>query len=190
MSQAVIQKTRQGLSFLFLHLPKPEKWLHLLVLTWVLWQLLMSFGMHVHSDTPFNQITLIDKLHIYGGLGLFPLAIIFFAIILHRRKLADLYPWLQMDFRGIKADIQTLCTRKLPEAAPGGLAATVEGLGLLALLLALVTGFLWYCAISLGVTDAPQLLQIHKTCVGAIELYFYGHSTFALLHLLTWWFKR
>lgn len=185
--QQIVTKTRKGISFLFIHLPKTEKRLHALVLFWVLWQLILSFGMHVQGDTPFDKITIIDKLHIYGGLGLFVLAVIFFSIILYRRKVADLYPWLSGNFRGLKADIGTLLSRKLPEPAPGGLAATIEGLGLLALLLAVFTGLLWYTAISLGLSISADLLAIHKTCVGAIELYFYGHGTFAFLHLLTWW---
>ena len=188
--QHIIQKARKGVSFLFIHLPKTEKWLHVLVLSWVLWQLLLSFGMHVHANTPLAAITVIDKLHIYGGLGLLVLTVIFFSIVISRRKVADLYPWLSGNLTGLKADISTLLSRKLPEAAPGGLAATIEGLGLLALLLAVFTGLLWYSAISLGLSISPDLLAIHKTSVGAIEVYFYGHGTFAFLHLLTWWLAK
>ncbi|MGS0680543.1 hypothetical protein ACVBIL_05190 [Shewanella sp. 125m-7] len=189
-SQQIMLKTRKGISFLFIHLPKAEKWLHLFVLSWVLWQLLISFAMDVHGNTPFSQMTIIDKLHIYGGLGLFILSIIFFIIVLHRRKLADLYPWLTGNFSGLKSDLKVLMSLRLPEAAPSGLAATIEGLGLLALLLAVATGLLWYSAITLGFSFAPELLQFHKISVTAIEVYFYGHSTFALLHLLTWWLSK
>jgi hypothetical protein len=186
----IIKKSHKGISFLFIHLPKTEKWLHALILFWVLWQILLSFGMDIHSNTPLSHITIIDKLHIYGGLALFLVAAGFFSVVLYRRKMADLYPWLKGDLRGLKNDLHTLLSRQLPEAAPGGLAATIEGLGLLALLLAVTTGLLWYSAISLGLTIAPELLAIHKTSVGAIELYFYGHGTFALLHLITWWFAK
>ncbi|MEC4724375.1 hypothetical protein HWQ46_02280 [Shewanella sp. D64] len=188
--QQVIKKARKGISFLFAHLPKTEKWLHALILFWVLWQLLLSFGMHIQGDTPFGKITVIDKLHIYGGLGLFILTIIFFSTLLNRRKVADLYPWLSGNLHGLKSDLHTLLSRRLPDPTPGGLAATIEGLGLLALLLAVFTGLLWYSSISLGLSISPDLLAIHKTCVGAIELYFYGHGTFAFLHLLTWWLAK
>ena len=183
----IIQKTRKGVSFLFIHLPKTEKGLHVAVIFWVLWQILLSFGMHVKGNTPFSHITLIDKLHVYGGLGLFVLTVVFFSMLLYRRKMADLYPWVKGDFSVLKSDLQTLLSCKLPAATPGGLAATVEGLGLLALLLAVFTGLLWYSAASMGFVVAADLLAVHKTCVAAIELYFYGHATFALLHFFVWW---
>lgn len=186
----IIQKTRKGISFLFVHLPKTEKWLHVVVIFWVLWQILLSFGMHVKGNTPFSQITLIDKLHIYGGLGLFILTLVFFLMVLYRRKMADLYPWLKGNWRVLKSDLHTLLSWKLPEPAPGGLAATVEGLGLLALLLAVFTGLLWYISASLGFMIAADLLALHKTSVGLIELYFYGHASFALLHYFMWWRKK
>lgn len=186
-SHDALQKAYKGISFLFHHLPRSEKWFHALVMLWVIWQLLTSLGMHIHDNTPFNAFTLIDKLHIYGGVCLFLPAVLFFALVLYRRKVADLYPWLKGNWSKLKDDLHSLVLLRLPEASPGGLAATVEGLGLLALLLAVTTGLLWYIAATQVSSTAPLLLEIHKTSVGAIECYFYGHSAFALLHLLGWW---
>ena len=50
-----------------------------------------------------------------------------------------------------------------------------------------MTGLLWFITITLTNATALWLLDIHKTCVGAIELYLYGHGFFAPLHLLKWW---
>ena len=87
--------------------------------------------MHIHGNTLAPQFTTIDKLHIYGGAALFLPAVIFFIIAIHRRQVADLYPWLKGNLSQLKEDVETLASLKLPEAFPGGLAATVEGLGLL-----------------------------------------------------------
>ncbi|MEZ8140591.1 hypothetical protein A1OO_13530 [Enterovibrio norvegicus FF-33] len=187
MTHHVGGKTLKGLSFLFSQLPKSEKWLHMLTMTWVLFQLGTSFGMHVHADTTEVQLTWIDKSHMYGGLGLLVVATLFFIIVLNRRSMADLYPWVSGDFKSIKEDIGSLFKWHLPEPRAGGLAATVEGLGLLALLLAVFTGTLWFGFFTFGSAIAPDFLSIHKTAVGAIEAYIYGHGLFALLHLLTWW---
>lgn len=156
-------------------------------MSWVIWQLATSLGMHIHGSTLAFQFTTIDKLHIYGGVSLFIPAVIFFVITIHRRHVSDLYPWLKGNFNQLKEDVQTLASLKLPEAFPGGLAATIEGLGLLALLLAVITGLLWFITITFISPTAPSLLEVHKTSVGAIEWYFYGHGSFALLHLLSWW---
>ncbi len=96
-------------------------------------------------------------------------ATVFFVVVLSRRKVTDLYPWLSGNFGRIIEDIKVLRTFKLPEARPAGLAATIEGLGLLALLLAAVTGTLWMISFLSNNTSDPDFLAIHKTAVGAIE---------------------
>lgn len=121
-----------------------------------------------------------------AGLTLTLFALLFFAKVYLRRGSQDLYPWLGGHWQQIIADLKQLKAMRLPEPVPGGLAATVEGLGLLALLLAVATGALWFVVAQMGF-DSALLLSIHKTAVGAIELYFYGHGGFALLHLLHWW---
>ncbi|WP_232055236.1 hypothetical protein [Vibrio taketomensis] len=93
-----------------------------------------------HNLSGINQVA---KLHVYGGLLLLPISLLFIYKALKRRTIADMYPWLSGNFSQIKADIQTLRQFTLPKTHPAGLAATVEGLGL-RLLLALVTGTLWY----------------------------------------------
>ncbi|MBV7296432.1 hypothetical protein KU854_00840 [Enterovibrio sp. NIFS-20-8] len=180
-------KALQGLSYLFSHLPSAEKWLHFTTICWVLLQLLTSSGMHVKGDTTAAGLTWIDYTHMYGGLGLLMFATVFFVVVLSRRKVTDLYPWLSGNVGRIIEDIKVLLTFKLPEARPAGLAATIEGLGLLALLLAAVTGTLWMISFLSNNTSDPDFLAIHKTAVGAIEAYVWGHGLFALFHLLTWW---
>lgn len=176
-----------GISFLFSKLPHSEAILHAFVMTTVLLQLLSSFFMHVHATTPLATLSAIDWYHVYAGLGLLLLTPVFMALMLKRRHWRDLYPWLGGNLSQIKADICSLLDRQLPEAKPAGLAATVEGLGLLALFLALISGTVWLLAMLQGWSDAPDLLKLHKALVGLIEAYVYGHGGFALLHLIVWW---
>ncbi|MBB1312929.1 cytochrome b/b6 domain-containing protein [Aliivibrio sp. SR45-2] len=179
---------KDGFNVLFERLPTSEKILHILVMLWVLLQIITSNFMHVHSDTLWTEINVVSHIHAYGGLLLIPITLLFSWKIIKRRKMSDIYPWLYKDISEIKKDIKTLSTFRLPEVRPGGLAATIEGLGLLALLLALVTGAMWYISASNGnLSFSPQLLEIHKTSVGFIEAYFYGHGLFGLLHLADWW---
>ena len=181
-----LSRVKEGVDELFAALPKSEKVLHALILIWVLVQIITSNFMHVHTTTQWDTINLVAKYHVYAGLLLVPIALVFFYKILMRRKIADMYPWLCGNFTQIKKDIKTLCSFKLLEPHPSGVAATVEGLGLLALLLALVTGAAWYIGASTSGTS-PDLLEIHKTSVGLIETYFYAHGGMALLHYIHWW---
>lgn len=141
--------------------------------------------MDVNSDTPWSGVNFMTLFHAYSGLMLFVISLIFIVKIFNRRKVVDMYPWIYKNYDGIKTDIKTLTRLQLPKPNPAGLAATIEGLGLLALLLALLTGGLWYITTSNG-SASPLLLEIHTTSVGLIEVYFYGHGLFGLLHLVQW----
>ncbi|MFC5080641.1 hypothetical protein VTH8203_04482 [Vibrio thalassae] len=182
----MLSRIKEGVDTLFTNLPESEKVLHALTLFWVLVQIISSNFIHVHADTLWSSINSIAKIHIYSGLLLIPLTLVFVYKVIKRRTIGDMYPWLSGNFTQIKQDLQCLSRVELPESHPAGIAATVEGLGLLALLLALVTGTAWYLsASSTGIS--PELLKIHKTSVGLIETYFYGHGAMALLHFIHWW---
>ncbi|WP_246335813.1 cytochrome b/b6 domain-containing protein [Vibrio marinisediminis] len=179
-----LSRLKDGVDELFVKLPIAEKVLHAFVFVWVLAQIISSNFMHVHTTTLWQNINLVAKAHVYAGLLLVPITLVFCYKVLKRRKLGDMYPWLSGNFTQIKEDLKTLRSFKLVESHPSGIAATVEGLGLLALLLALVTGTLWYfSASSSGIS--PELLEIHKTSVGLIETYFYAHGAMAILHQYT-----
>lgn len=183
MNTKLTTRLSEGISYIFSSLPKVEQYFHLLVVIWVITQVVSSATMNVHGNTPPTEFDAFDKFHIYSGMLLIPTALLFCIIIIRRRSFHDMYPWIWGDFSTIKQDIRTLSQFTLPKAHPRGLAATVEGLGLLALVLALATGSTWWLLITADNT-APIALSIHKMAVGAIELYLYGHATFAVLHLL------
>ncbi|NLS12012.1 hypothetical protein HGP28_03785 [Vibrio sp. SM6] len=183
----MLSRLRNAVNALFISLPIVEKTLHFLIALWVILQLLSSAGMHIHSDTAEMDWRWIDRLHMYSGLSLLPIAVLFFVVVLRRRGAADLYPWRFSHWRQIKSDLVQLRRRQLPPPKPSGLAATVEGLGLFALLLAVFSGTSWYLAQAFGLSFSSTLLSLHKSLVGLIELYFYGHTGFALLHLMQFW---
>lgn len=181
-----LSRVKEGIDELFADLPTSEKVLHALILIWVLAQIISSNFMHVHADTLWGSINLTAKFHAYGGLCLLPITLVFVYRVIKRRTIADMYPWLSGNVDQIKQDIKVIRSFRLPASQPAGLAATVEGLGLLALLFALVTGAMWYLVASNSGT-APQLLEIHKTAVGLIEAYFYAHGAMGMLHFIQWW---
>ncbi|GIU24124.1 cytochrome b/b6 domain-containing protein [Shewanella schlegeliana] len=180
------KKLKQGIRELFKSLPFIEKSLHFVVMIGVLLQLISSSLMHVHGDTPLNKIAELAFIHIYLGIVLLPLGIIFAIKVIMRRRLFDLYPWLFGRYEGIKEDAESLLKGSLPEPKPAGLAASVEGLGLLALLLALVTGAMWFLVVNISGPN-ELLLSVHKLAVTFIQIYFFAHGAFALLHLFKWW---
>lgn len=176
-------KIKRAISALFAKLPFAEQCLHAAVIIWVLTQFISSAFMTVKGEMPIDQLAWFNFIHIYSGAGLFVLALIFSAVVIKRRKLMDLYPWAFGRTKIIKADIKTLCAFKLPKARAAGLAASIEGLGILALWLALVTGALWYLY-STTYGPSPLLLNAHRLLVTFIQVYFIGHGAMALLHFV------
>ncbi|MCF1426855.1 MAG: hypothetical protein LPH19_02495 [Shewanella sp.] len=178
-------KLSRGINDLFSGLPPLKKWRHGLILTAVILQIISSSFMHIHADTLPSSFGALDWYHIVVGLGLLLLVPVFMGILLKRRTCRVLYPWLAGSFNVIKEDIHTLQTLTLPPFRSAGLAACVEGLGLLALLLAALSGTLWFIGMRQGSSEAADLLNLHKNLIGLIETYIYGHGGFALLHFIT-----
>ncbi|UJF20259.1 cytochrome b/b6 domain-containing protein (plasmid) [Vibrio sp. SS-MA-C1-2] len=167
----------------FSTLPKVEQILHGLTVLWVLIQILSSGLMHINHHAIWADISTLSLIHIYSGILLLPICLLFVFIIIKRRTCKDLYPWGFKYFYQLKVDLLILKQCKLPQPSPSGLAATVEGFGLLALLSSLLTGVAWFVAIKAGL-DASFFLTIHKTTVGLIETYFYAHGLMGVLHIL------
>lgn len=69
---------------------------------------------------------------------------------------------------------------------PRGLASTVEGLGLGALLLVVLSGTLWFVLWILDSPYAYDVMQAHKSLTGLIEVYILGHGFMAILHFISW----
>ncbi len=178
-----MQTIKHALKQLFDAIPALERTLHALVIVWVALQIISSSYMHIHHLQDWQNANLISQVHVYGGLMLGVISVLFTIKTIARRGFADLFPWLKGDFSVIIVDLKTLMTFRLPIAKPRGLAAAIEGLGLSALLIAVATGAMWFISVQ-SHTEISGLLGLHKSSVGLIETYFYGHGLFAILHLL------
>ncbi|WP_318591349.1 hypothetical protein, partial [Enterobacter kobei] len=75
---------------------------------------------------------------------------------------------------------------RLPEAHAGGIAALVQGLGVLALLGVALCGGFWF-ALNTALGTSPVLtetvLHVHKFLTVFIETYFWAHGAMGLLHI-------
>ncbi|EJD6083006.1 cytochrome b/b6 domain-containing protein, partial [Providencia rettgeri] len=90
------------------------------------------------------------------------------------------------DFKQIKEDINSLLAKKLPDSSPKGLAATVQGLGLGALSIVILSGIAWFI---LWLQQSPFALEarsIHKSLTILIEIYIYGHGGLGIIHFIIW----
>jgi hypothetical protein len=124
--------------------------------------------------------------HILPGLLLVVIAALFIAAELLRRGPKYFYPYLWGELSQLKADLKTLAGRRLPDAAPGGLAAIVQGLGLGALGLTLLSGLMWFLLVQRGSGLAHVAIEMHEALTGLVIAYLIGHGGMGVLHIFLW----
>lgn len=164
--------------------------LHLFVLILVLIQIIISNWMSV-SKTGLLPITgyrlYFTWLHIGIGISLLFLALLFVYTCFSNRGVRYFYPYLWGDIAQIGTDIKLLMQFKLPESTPKGLAPCVQGLGLGALMLVVLSGFTWFVLWLQDSSLANEARNIHKTLTGLIEAYIIGHGLMGLIHFILWY---
>ncbi|WP_288474179.1 cytochrome b/b6 domain-containing protein [uncultured Pantoea sp.] len=120
-----------------------------------------------------------------GGLLLI-LGLILLAWMIGQRGIRWYFSWAFVDFRQINADIRQLMQFTLPESSRGSIAATVQGLGVAALLLVAASGSAWFAAERLLPSLALYsglFLHWHKFLTTFIETYFYAHGLMGVAHM-------
>ncbi len=162
------------------------RYLHYSILIFVLMQIFISNFIEVSDDGVISQNFVENYatwMHIIIGLALLLLAIVFIIIELKKHGGSYFYPYLFGDLSQLKFDINILKKLALPEAAPGGLAAIIQGLGLGALILVTFSGTTWFLLWSSGSSLANDVKEVHELLTGLIEAYIIGHGSIGLLHI-------
>lgn len=160
--------------------------LHILIAVLILAQIINSNFTRREALGGDSLETAITWMHIISGLGLIVLGCALLTWMLSQRGFSWYFAWIMADFRGIRQDLVTLAKWQLPEASPGGIAATIQGLGLVALLAVAVSGGLWFAVYNIQGSSsylAHSILHWHKFLTTFIEIYFYAHGAMGLLHI-------
>lgn len=124
--------------------------------------------------------------HIISGFTLIFLGFMLITWMLTQRGFRWYYAWIIFDFRGIKQDFSLLKAFSLPDATRGGIAATIQGLGVISLLLVALSGGLWFlaqCMAGIPVDMVRSFMHWHKFLTTFVELYFYAHGAMGILHM-------
>jgi hypothetical protein len=155
--------------------------LHLAIALLVVWLIFSSpwIGMYQRLPDPPGWINLS---HAVGGLAVLAMTLVYGLACTHRGRWRLYFPWLAGDFAAVGRDIAGLFRGELPMSEGGGLFAVIEGLLLLAVLLAAVTGAAWF--VVQGSATAPAWREAHigaaRSAAALTLLHFVGVS----LHLL------
>ena len=166
--------------------PPVVRVLHITILCLVLSQIIVSnfIGFTDNGEVSRKPIEYYGTwIHIGTGLSLFPIALVFIYIELKRHGLKYFFPYLYGNFSQLKKDLQQLKQFQLPEPSACGIAAIVQGLGLGALTLVILSGVTWFLSWIYMAPWADSIKAFHKLLTGLIEAYVLGHGGMGLLHL-------
>ncbi|MEY8709628.1 hypothetical protein A9B99_02625 [Mangrovibacter phragmitis] len=165
--------------------PRLLRVIHILIAVLVVAQIINSNATQLDAITDVSAgllVFLSTWMHIIAGsiLVILGFAILFYVLAL--RGFRYYFAWLLGDFSGIIADLRTLAKFRLPETAPGGIPATVQGLGIGALLLVALSGATGVALYLMGYTVGFNVIHWHKFLTGLIEVYIFAHGAMGLLH--------
>ncbi|MEN3753933.1 cytochrome b/b6 domain-containing protein [Mangrovibacter yixingensis] len=165
--------------------PRLLRVVHILIAVLVIGQIINSNATEVEAISDVSAgllVFLCTWLHIIAGslLVILGFALLFYVLVL--RGFRYYYAWLLGDFSGIVKDLRTLAHFRLPEASAGGIAATVQGLGVGALLLVALSGAIGVALYLMGYVVGFNVIHWHKFLTGLIEVYIFAHGAMGLLH--------
>lgn len=160
--------------------------LHIIVAVLVLAQIINSNLTECEALGQFTLAGVVTWLHIISGFGLLFCGFLMLTWMLSKRGFRYFFSWALMDFRGVADDFRTLRQLSLPETHSGGMAATVQGLGVVSLLGVAACGGLWFLLNTMYGAETSltrQVLHLHKFLTIFIETYFWAHGAMGLLHI-------
>ncbi|MEW5249701.1 cytochrome b/b6 domain-containing protein [Microbulbifer discodermiae] len=169
------------------------KYLHFSLVVLVILQIVISNFMEINADGTIGQNVVeyfSTWLHIGVGLLVLGLSFIFVTVELNRRGFLYFFPYFSGNFHQLKSDINRLKKAELPESAPGGLAAIVQGLGFGAILCVATSGCIWFILWLTDVSFSDTFREIHEMLTGLIEAYIVGHGLLGVIHITSNYLKR
>ncbi|MFZ9035669.1 MAG: cytochrome b/b6 domain-containing protein [Francisellaceae bacterium] len=156
--------------------------IHITMAILIVIQIIDSNFMHVHYPKPVLDFA--DWFHITIGFITLSIFLVFVAICFAKKGVKHYYPYLFLDFSQLRQDVKTLMRLKLPHANPYGMATSVQGLGLGALILVILSGALWFIAWWMNAPAAHELKSLHKSLTLLIEIYIIAHGVMGVFHFL------
>ena len=117
--------------------------LHLLIALACTWLAVSSPWLGMYQALP-DEAGAINLVHVVLGLAMLPLGLVYFAACTVGGRWRLYFPWVAGKFGDIGRDVVGIFKGQRPGSEAGGLFAAIEGLLLLALLAAALTGALWF----------------------------------------------
>lgn len=166
------------------------RFLHAIIAVLVILQILSSFAMHMLSSGQLNPRPQ-QLACLVVSYPVRPCSLSSSACCLRRTASQSAVFTIFSRTSGVirnssKRTFRPACASRWVPPRPKGLATAVQGLGLGALLLVVLSGLIWFILWRNGSSFAGLALETHKNVTLLIELYLIGHGCMALLHFFVW----
>ncbi len=145
------------------------------------WLILASPWVNMFRRIPRNA-GFLEWSHVVLGLVAMLLAFTFMVSCTRHGRWRMYFPWLAGDLAHVRRDLRGLFRREVPTSEGGGLFAAIEGLLLLALLAAALTGAGWLLV--QGSDEAVTLRHYHLIASRCMIVLLVLHVVSVSLHLL------
>lgn len=155
--------------------------LHLLIALASTWLLASSPWLGMHQWIP-DEPGAVNLSHVVLGLALLPLGLLYLAACTAGGRWRLYFPWLTGRFDAVRSDLAGLVRGERPGSEGGGLFASIEGLLLIALLAAALTGAAWF--VNQNTDAAVAWRGQHIVAARAFAALMLLHVTAVALHLV------
>lgn len=161
--------------------------LHYAVLSLVIIQALLSNFIQINKEQQVSG-SLLDQYatwtHISLGTVTFFVTLVFVYTEIKKHGLAHFYPYIYGDFSKINSGIKRILNRQFPYLEPRGIPATVEGMGMGALLLTTLSGVTWLILWINNIPYAQYAKEFHEYAAILMVTYLVGHGTVGIIHIM------
>ncbi len=153
--------------------------IHTTIAILIIVQIIDSYFIHTNPGLNWGA-----WLHISIGITITVMSVDFVSDLLKRKGIKYFYPYFFGAFKQLNQDIKSLLSFKLPTSKPCGLATSVQGLGLSALFLVIISGLSWFSCWLLGLSITHAVKETHEFLTLFIEIYICAHGTMGFFHFL------
>lgn len=155
--------------------------LHVVVALLTAWLVFSSPWVELYKQLPADA-GWITRLHVWLGLATLALGLLYVAVCARGGRWRLYFPWAGGQMDAVRRDVAGIFRGQVPSVEGGGLFALIEGLLLLALLAAGLTGALWFA--TQGSSAAVGWRDWHIGAARTAAVLMLLHLVSVSLHLL------
>lgn len=161
--------------------------IHMVIILCVLIQIFLSYIIDISEPNKAtgNPLKLYGSLlHFFVGSITFFFSLLLLLVAIRTRGFRYYYAIFLGQTQPLIKDAKILISKKLPKPNAGSLAATIQGLGMLALIAVSLSGLCWFLMWFFEMPIAHNIEEVHEIFTKIIQVYIVGHASVGIVHVM------